>query len=356
MNRLRFTFILSLGIHVLIIFSLAFIIRFDRALEMYRLDVVLEFAEPTETTVTAEVSQPDNVPSEQPFSPAPPLEEKPLEFPALADSLLAQSDSRQDSVIQPSAFAILSGNTADLQEQAVRRSLLYHQLKEEIQHKADSIRYQREVVNYNLSQMLLKPDEIRRGGSKDRIGEAQRAKNLGSNPGLFSLSGLAATVAQQVSNFLNSGNPKIKREMIQNPPTLLEISILKQLWKTNRERDFELYSRLDTTLRVTHPQFNLVLEAMTQKGWLKREKVSPQNLFTLMTPLGAKQIEVSPLNRKNPVFEYQPLVSKADVLTALDIVLHNIQDPNRTPSDSLTANQSKARQLLKKRIHKLLEE
>jgi len=62
---------------------------------------------------------------------------------------------------------------------------------------------------------------------------------------------------------------------------------------------------------------------MTRQGLLQRRLVSPQDLFTLSTPLGSIEVERNELNRRNPVYQYWPAVSRDDMLHYLQGALLN---------------------------------
>lgn len=108
---------------------------------------------------------------------------------------------------------------------------------------------------------------------------------------------------------------KYPRKHLTSLPSDLEIEVLSQLWNEPLATDPELYIKLPSYLRITAEQFETVLTQMVREGLVERKQVSPQNLFTILTPLGATQIEMSPLNRKNRVFQYQPLVKRKELLS-----------------------------------------
>ncbi len=98
-------------------------------------------------------------------------------------------------------------------------------------------------------------------------------------------------------------------------PSDLEIEVLLKLWDEPLATDPELYIKLPSYLRITADQFGQILAQMVREGLVERKQVSPQNLFTILTPFGATQIEMSPLNRKNRVFKYRPLVNRKEILS-----------------------------------------
>lgn len=114
---------------------------------------------------------------------------------------------------------------------------------------------------------------------------------------------------------------KYPRKHLTFLPSDLEIEVLLKLWDEPLATDPELYVRLPSDLRITAEQFEKVLAQMVREGLVERKQVSPQNLFTILTPFGATQIEMSSLNRKNRVFQYQPLVNRKEILS---LVMRNV--------------------------------
>ncbi|NIR51151.1 hypothetical protein GWO43_21305 [candidate division KSB1 bacterium] len=90
---------------------------------------------------------------------------------------------------------------------------------------------------------------------------------------------------------------------------------MKHLWTRMAATPSEVYAALDTSWRLTAEELNEVLEQMTHRGFLARQKVSPSNEFSLF---GIAQIEMSSKNRKNKVYVYWPVVQKNKLVTYLD--------------------------------------
>ena len=87
-------------------------------------------------------------------------------------------------------------------------------------------------------------------------------------------------------------------------PTRAELDVLEILWTKENVQDTTIYSCLDTTLNIMMMELNQLLNGMTRKGFVSRKIVSPRNEFNAFGVL----IEMSPLNRKNRVYEYHTLV------------------------------------------------
>jgi len=127
-------------------------------------------------------------------------------------------------------------------------------------------------------------------------------------------------VALSDQNLLPHWEKQPKKHLI-SLPSYLEIEVLDQLWSEPLATDPELYIKLPSYFRITAEQFEQILTRMVRQGLVARKQVSPQNLFTILTPFGATQIEESSLNRKNRVFQYRPLVNRKEILS---LVIRNV--------------------------------
>ena len=98
----------------------------------------------------------------------------------------------------------------------------------------------------------------------------------------------------------------------------------------------DIYPGLETEDPITAEHFDRSLERLYDKGILQREKVSPENLLVIATPVAALPIETSATNRKNPVYNYSLNVEKAQILAYLDSRLLTLEESlKKTPADSL---------------------
>ncbi|MCI0512543.1 hypothetical protein L0128_04970 [candidate division KSB1 bacterium] len=251
---------------------------------------------------------------------------------------------------------VLAGNTSLARIQMIRRQESYNQFRAALQKKLDSLANVQAIVNQNLARMLLNHEDLARGGGRrDPGAQYQNRQNPGASPGLLNLPGLIASLAKSIPKLLGANPAATKVNPITNPPSVTEIYIFQQLWRHPRTTDLELYSALDTSFQLTRTDFDQILELMAQKNWLSREKISPENLFTIMTPIGPQYIEMSAQNRKNPVYAYRARLSHDEILRALDIALFGYEEFSRLQPDSSIAKRYwQECQSLKHRINQLL--
>ena len=89
-------------------------------------------------------------------------------------------------------------------------------------------------------------------------------------------------------------------------PTREELDVLQILWTTGDTTGGIIYSKLDTTSKMTMTDLNNLLESMTKKGMLNQKLVSPQSEVILFLV----RIELSSLNRKNREYLYSSNVDE----------------------------------------------
>jgi len=82
-------------------------------------------------------------------------------------------------------------------------------------------------------------------------------------------------------------------------PNNLQLHVLNVLWKEKSATQLDIYSGIDSASTITAAKLDVQLERMVQLGLVERKLVSPQNLFTIVTPFKSYQIEKSSKNRKN---------------------------------------------------------
>ncbi len=123
-------------------------------------------------------------------------------------------------------------------------------------------------------------------------------------------------------------------------PSESELAVLKVLWEQPKVTDHDIYTSIDTSVKITAEGLNRVLQGLTAKGLLDRQIVSPRNEFTL--PLGT--VEMSAKNRRNRVYKYQTRVKSDDVLRYLNAVLYRVEQG--------TAKEDSSRQEMAESIRK----
>ena len=97
-------------------------------------------------------------------------------------------------------------------------------------------------------------------------------------------------------------------------PTRAELDVLEILWTKEDVQDTTIYSCLDTTLNIMMLELNQLLEGMTRKRFVSRKIVSPRNEFNAFGVL----IEMSPMNRRNRIYEYHTLVDRELMRSFID--------------------------------------
>jgi len=100
-------------------------------------------------------------------------------------------------------------------------------------------------------------------------------------------------------------------------PSNLQLEVLKKLWGESTATNMKLYASLDSTYLVTAENFGWQLSRMVNLGMVERKIISPQNLFSFITPFKVFQIEMSGLNVKNKVYLYRTKVDKEKILQIL---------------------------------------
>ena len=100
-------------------------------------------------------------------------------------------------------------------------------------------------------------------------------------------------------------------------PSDLQLHILNTLWQEKVATQMDIYRHLDSLYAITAEQLNKQLDRMVQVGLVERKIISPQNLFTILSPIRRYQIEMSAKNRKNRVYLYRPRVEREKILQFL---------------------------------------
>lgn len=100
-------------------------------------------------------------------------------------------------------------------------------------------------------------------------------------------------------------------------PSNLQLEVLKTLWENSNATMLELYAALDSSYLITAENLNRQLGRMMQLGMVERRIISPQNLFSIITPFKSFQLEMSGKNRRNKLYLYRPTVPKKRILQLL---------------------------------------
>ena len=203
---------------------------------------------------------------------------------------------------------ILKENTDTLRLQSIRRFALYHlPLPDSLATPSDSIQLALRLALFG------KPLPI--AGYDDYIGERLRKDHTGQGQ-LLNVTGILGLILSALPDDWfkkkSSDIPRITKE-----PTKVELHVLYRLWNEGEHTDPELYSSLDSNVPITATGFNRILENMVEKGFLTRKIVSPQKLMGIVTPVGVAHVELSEMNKRNPIYQYKNILTKEDVMNYL---------------------------------------
>jgi len=133
-------------------------------------------------------------------------------------------------------------------------------------------------------------------------------------------------------------------------PTETQIRAMDVLYTKKKATQLEIYPLLDASEPITAQALNRQLEALMDKGFISREKISPEFHFMLFgTP-----IEISSKNRKNVLYVYESKVDKKKLLDFLQAQLYlNMENLRTQPADSAAI--TSRIHALQQKIHILVE-
>ncbi len=108
-------------------------------------------------------------------------------------------------------------------------------------------------------------------------------------------------------------------------PSEKQLEALNIIWREKRATDQSIYAGFDTSIKITATDLNKILKNLADRGLLKRKLVSPRNEFTFFGLTGESGIEMSPTNRRNRIYEYEPLISKDEMINFLNAVFYQVK-------------------------------
>lgn len=165
------------------------------------------------------------------------------------------------------------------------------------------------------------PKSFSQSGDNDKINKRIYERNLGHQQPV------------PVTALLFKGAKFLKDKLIKkDPPELNFIPTKSQLvafnmiWENGATTDQDIYSALDSTIRITSLGLNSELARLEENGFLSRKIVSPKQELMIMTPIGAKGIEMSPTNRRNRIYEYKINIPKDQVVRFLNAALYQVEN------------------------------
>ena len=104
-------------------------------------------------------------------------------------------------------------------------------------------------------------------------------------------------------------------------PTRAEIEALSLIWDEGQITDQSIYAKMDTSIKLSAEDMNKVLDSLTERGLLKRKIVSPQYKVMLFIT----EVEVSPKNIRNRIYEYEPLVTRGEMQRFLNALYYQVK-------------------------------
>lgn len=182
-------------------------------------------------------------------------------------------------------------------------------------------------------------------GEPDRIDRDIYERNLGHPQTDVQVSSLLLKGAK----FLKDKLVKEKPPELNFIPTKSQLVAFNQIWENGEATDQDIFAALDTTIKTTALDLNSELARLENKGILSRKIVSPQQLFMIMTPLGAKGVEMSPTNFRNRIYEYKMHIPKDQVVRFLNAALYQVENGMKRDFFS-TMDSTKLVQDLKEKI------
>lgn len=162
----------------------------------------------------------------------------------------------------------------------------------------------------------------------DPIADYMRQKNIGQAPLANFLPLMMAAKAQKP--------PPKSSPRLEAIPTRVQLHALSVIWQSNRATLPEIYASMDSSYAITAQILEQILQDMFEKNLLERKKISPSNEFTLLGPFLEHGIEMSALNRKNPVYEYSARIKREDVIRFLQAKLYLLTEKMQAEPDSFT--------------------
>lgn len=308
MNKFIGALAVSIGLHVLLLLLFVF---YQFPATKPAGDIQMEFIAPVPTVASALVRQQAQPDQRQP-SP-----ELPRTTPnsAPANLVLAPKDSIVTSPEDRVSVLKLQLNTPNFLIKTYAAKQNYDSILAALQPQ----KYWQPSANtkHLLPDLPLK--------SADPIADYLHKKNIGQAPVANFLPLLMAAKPGK-----RAPKPGPRLEAI---PTRVQIHALNVIWQANRATLSQIYANMDSTYFITAQILEETLQDMCEKNLLERKKISPSNEFTILGPFVEHGIEMSELNRKNPVYEYSARIKRDEVIRFLQARLYLLQEQLQNEPD-----------------------
>jgi len=155
--------------------------------------------------------------------------------------------------------------------------------------------------------------------SYDRVESDLYRRNMGQTAPI-PVGSLVGAATQALKSLASKEKPKPVR--LTRAPTQIELAALCAIWQKDEPTQNEIYASMDANLPLTAHDLDLILERMTEKGFLSRTMISPRDEFTFITPMGPVGVEKSALNRLNRVYRYKSRVDRNLMMNYLQARLY----------------------------------
>lgn len=296
MTRLKYYLILSLVLHILLMFI--FIKQFKtETKETSTIQLLLEEMVPPPDTQKSDIQQVEPVREKAP--------------PASTDaSKQDTSDSKEQSLVtkQNQTFSNFSLLKKYQQDHFFKQSAGYT--------PTQAVRLD------SLFQQFVSKITIDANESNDPMENELFLKNLGLVP-----------ASQLPPPEREEKTYKTKYDFV---PSKIQIQALKLLSEDRASDQLNLYSRLKTTEPTTMETFIREMDLLYKKGFVTRKKISPENVFNGF----GIPVEMDQKNRKNPVYQYTLQIDPETLVHYLESRLDLIKEEGASlPSDSITIEQ-----------------
>ncbi len=116
-------------------------------------------------------------------------------------------------------------------------------------------------------------------------------------------------------------------------PDEKEMQAMSVIYEKGEVSDLDIFAQFDTTGGMTRSELDIVLNKLVDKRFLEKKQISPKNEFTLLTPIGAKKIEMSRTNRRNRIFIYSAKLPKDVLQDFLNAIYFQNQNGEKLPVD-----------------------
>ncbi len=159
----------------------------------------------------------------------------------------------------------------------------------------------------------------------DRVGNDLYLRNHGQPP-LLPLDAIMGALAK----VLTTAEEKPKTIHLTSVPSPAEIATLAIIYQLDKPTQYEIYAAMDSSIKMTAEDVDIILEELTLKGYLTRELISPRDEFQIMTPMGTVGLEKNSLNRRNRVYRYQQILERDHLMNFLQAQWYNAKNRGET--------------------------